>query len=246
MTFSECERSVSNLFKKDVPEQDGIYRALDKRPSVPVGQSSNFLPLTAAVYEPLWRMRSIGILTGGAFSTERELELMLKWLNARPGQVVLDAACSAGLYARTLLETHPTLEVHALDFSLPFLKKAKQYAERDHVAPVPVHADVRDLPYKDNSFDAVVCGGSLNEFTDLPQTLSEFARVLKPGGKMWQMYVTRADALIGKGVQGLIRVSGIRFIAPEKLEPLANEAGFKLVRAQYRGAVALALFEKSQ
>ena len=46
--------------------------------------------------------------------------------------------------------------------------------------------------------------------------------------------------------RGFIRVSGIRFIAPEKLEPLANEAGFKLVRAQYRGPVALALFEKSQ
>ena len=139
---------MSDLFKQDVPEQDGIYRALNKRPGVPLGQSSNFLPLTAAVYEPLWRNRSIGILTGGAFSTERELELMLGWLDVQPGQVVLDAACSAGLYARTLLEAHPTLEVHALDFSLPFLKKAKEYAERDCVAPVLVHADVRDLPYQ--------------------------------------------------------------------------------------------------
>ena len=237
---------MSDLFNKDVPQQDGIYRALDKRPSVPLGQSSNFLPLTAAVYEPLWRGRSIDILTGGAFSTQRELELMLKCLDIKPGQAVLDAACSAGLYARTLLESDPTLNVHALDFSLPFLKKAKQYAERDNAAPVLVHADVRDLPYQDGSFDALVCGGSLNEFTDLPRTLAEFVRVLKPGGKMWQMYVTQADALVGKGVQGLIRVSGIRFIAPERLEPLAVEAGFKLVRAQYRGAVALALFEKRQ
>ena len=237
---------MPDLFKRDVSEQGGIYRALDKRPSVPVGQSSNFLPLTAAAYEPLWRTRSIGILTGGAFSTERELDLMLKWLDVRPGQVVLDAACSAGLYARTLLEQDPTLSVHAVDFSLPFLKKAREYAERDIVAPVLVHADVRDLPYEDASFDAIVCGGSLNEFTDLPQSLREFARVLKPGGKMWQMYVTKADALLGKGVQGFIRASGIRFIAPEKLEPLANEAGFKLVRAQYRGPVALALFEKTE
>ena len=236
----------ADLFNRDVPEQDGIYRALDKRPNVPLGQSSNFLPLTAALYEPLWRMRSIHILTGGAFSTERELDLMLKWLDVQPGQVVLDAACSAGLYARTLLEREPTLTVHALDFSLPFLKKAKEYAERDNVTPLLVYADVRDLPYKDASFDAVVCGGSLNEFTDLPQSLREFARVLKPGGKMWQMYVTKADALVGKGVQGFIRASGIRFIAPEKLEPQANAAGFRLVRAQYRGAVALALFEKGR
>ncbi|CAN5854423.1 methyltransferase domain-containing protein [soil metagenome] len=233
-----------DIFKPPHPPLvEGIYRALDKRPGVPLGQKTNFSPLTAAVYEPLWRKRSLALLTGGAFSTERELGLMLELLKLRPGQTVLDAACSAGLYARTLLKHEPSLEVHALDFSLPFLKKAQQYAERDGVEPVLVLADVRALPYKDEVFDAIVCGGSLNEFTDLPQTLREFARVLKPGGKMWQMYLSKADSVLGKGGQGLRRASGIRFIDPQKLEEQAAAAGLELVRAQYRGRVALALFE---
>ena len=194
----------------------------------------------------MWRERSISLLTAGAFSTERELGLMLELLKPRPGQIVLDAACSAGLYARTLLKYEPDLEVHAVDFSLPFLKKARQYTERDRVNPVLVHADVRALPYRDAVFDALVCGGSLNEFTDLPQTLKEFARVLKPGGKMWQMYLSKAESVLGKGGQGLLRASGIRFIDPQQLERQAASVGFRLLRAQYRGRVALALLEREK
>ena len=232
-------------FKLPAPEQvGGIYRALRERPHVPLGQASNFLYLTAAVYEPLWRGRSLSILTGGDFSTERELDLMLSQVSPAPGATVLDAACSAGLYARTLLQREASLNVHAVDYSLPFLQRAKAYAQRDGVKPILVHADVSALPHRDEVFDAVVCGGSLNEFLDLPDVLSELARVLKPGGRMWQMYLTKADSLPGKLVQGLIRACGIRFIDPERLEAEAAKVGLGLSRAQYRGRVGLALFTK--
>ena len=233
------------MFKQPVPLENGVYQALAKRPRVPLAQSSNFWPLTAAVYEPLWRKRSLGLLTRGAFSTERELELMLAWLKPEPGERILDAAASGGLYARTLLQAQPDLDVHALDFSRAFLKKAQRYAERDRVQPTFVLADVRALPYRDAVFDALVCGGSLNEFTDLPRTLSEFARVLKPGGRMWQMYLTRAEGWPGNMGQGLARLSGLRFVTAAGLEAEAGRAGFRLERAQYRGPVALALFRRT-
>ncbi len=231
------------LFLRPLEQKGGIYRALEKRPRVPLAQSSNFWPLTAAMYEPLWRKRSLSLLTRGSFSTKRELELMLAQLKPRPGERILDAATSAGLYARTLLQHQPGLEVHALDFSEAFLKKAQAYAERDGVSPVLVQADVRSLPYRNAVFDALVCGGSLNEFTDLSRTLSEFARVLKPGGRMWQMYLTNAQSLPGRLGQGVLKLSGLRFIDPEKLEQGAQKVGFGLERAEYRGPVALALFK---
>ena len=71
---------------KAYPKENGIYRVLAERPRVPLGQASNFLAVTAFVYEPLWRGRSIGLISGGSFSTERELELMLQWLSPSPGQ----------------------------------------------------------------------------------------------------------------------------------------------------------------
>lgn len=238
--------SASELFQRPVSQEGGIYRALEKRPRVPLAQSSNFWPLTAAVYEPLWRMRSLSLLTQGSFSTARELELLLSSLKPRPGERILDAATSGGLYARTLLTHTPGLEVHALDFSEAFLKKAQTYAKRDGVEPVFVQADVRNLPYRDAVFGALVCGGSLNEFTDLPRTLGEFARVLRPGGQMWQMYLTKAQGFPGRLGQGVMRLSGLRFIDPERLEREAQRAGFELEQAQYRGPVALALFRRSK
>jgi ubiquinone/menaquinone biosynthesis C-methylase UbiE len=270
-----------NYFKEPLLYKDGIYRALAKRPSLPPAQASNFLPLTAALYEPLWRKRSLSIITLGAFTVERELELMLEWLPPQPNQVILDAACSAGLYARTLLKhfrkqrenpstpsqtvgardcsllhTPPTnngdeslskhsLTVHAVDYSLPFLKRAKQYAEREGVSPILVQADVNTLPYQSEVFDGIVCGGSLNEFLAVSKIMAEFSRVLKPGGKMWQMYLKQAEDPVGKIIQGLLRLSGIRFIDPKVLEKQCNEVGLKLVKAQHRGRVVMALFEKS-
>lgn len=236
--------SPDALFAQPVRLEGGIYRALSARPRVPLAQSSNFWPLTARLYEPLWRRRSLGLITGGSFSTARELELLRAWLKPKPGEVVLDAAASAGLYARTLLTHEPKLTVHALDFSLAFLKTAQRYAERGGVTPVLVQADVRALPYRGGVFDALVCGGSLNEFTDLPKTLAEFARVLKPGGLMWQMYLTRAEGWLERVGQGALRLSGLRFVAPDALEAQAAPQGLELVRAQHRGRVTLALFVK--
>lgn len=234
---------MPEALNKSYPLENGVYRVLEERPRVPLGQASNFLHATAAVYEPFWRGRSIGLISGGSFSTERELELMLAWLSPTPDSRILDAACSAGLYARTLLKRDPSLDVHAVDYSLPFLKKAKQYAERDAVSPTLVLADVSELPYKDNSFGGLVCGGSLNEFLDVPKVLGEFARVLQPGSRMWQMYAAQAKSPFGKLVQGTLGLSGIEFIDPEILETQAEAAGFILKRAQYRGGVGMALFE---
>jgi ubiquinone/menaquinone biosynthesis C-methylase UbiE len=265
------------MFRITPQLSDEIYKVLSKRPVVPPAQASNFLPLTAALYEPLWRKRSLSVITLGTFNVDRELGLMLEWLSPQPNQVILDAACSAGLYARTLLnhvesttktptpihtvgEVHEPLRepiinsdnarpnkpltVHAVDYSLPFLQKAKEYAKRDNVSPVLVQADVSDLPYDNEVFDGIVCGGSLNEFLDIPKTMREFSRVLKPGGKMWQMYIQRSEEPVGKTIQGLLRLSGIRFIDSKMFEQQCNDVGLKLVKAQHRGRVVMALFQK--
>ena len=223
---------------------DGIYHALSRRPRLPPAQASNFLPLTARLYEPLWRHRSLSIITRGAYSTERELELMQDWLNLAAEARILDAACSAGLYARTLKQAYPTADVHAVDFSLPFLRVAQRYAERDGTTLTLVQADVNHLPYPDHCFDAVVTGGSLNELLDLPAALSELSRVLKPDGLMWHMYLKPAKAPLGNLLQGILRLSGIRFIEAARLEQLSSAAGLRLTRSEHRDPVVMSLFVK--
>ncbi len=201
------------------------------------------MPLTAKLYEPLWRKRSLSIITSKEFNVERELKLMSEWLELCEGQRVLDAACSAALYARTLLKEEIRLDMHALDFSLPFLKTAQSYAAKEHLNMTFVQADVQVLPYEDSVFDAIVCGGSLNEFLDLEQAITEFARVLKPNGKMWQMYIKKSLGLFGKSLQAALRLSGIRFIDSKNLDELCSSVNLKLLKAQHRGPVVMALYE---
>ncbi len=201
------------------------------------------MPLTAKLYEPLWRKRSLSIITSREFNVERELKLMSEWLELSEGQRVLDAACSAGLYARTLLKAETSLDMHALDFSLPFLKTAQSYAQKEQLSMTFVQADVQASPYEDSVFDAIVCGGSLNEFLDLEQAITEFARVLKPKGKMWQMYIKKSAGLFGKSLQATLRLSGIRFIDSQNLDELCSSVNLKLLKAQHRGPVVMALYE---
>jgi SAM-dependent methyltransferase len=71
------------------------------------------------------------------------------------------------------------------DISLEMVRSARVRAEDrglDNVAVVVMDGDHLALP--PGSVDAVTCAFSLHFFADLPALLSEFARVLRPGGTM--------------------------------------------------------------
>lgn len=52
-------------------------------------------------------------------------------------------------------------------------------------------ADALELPFPDDTFDAVVSGFLLRNVIDLPQTLAEQYRVIKPGGRLVALDTTR-------------------------------------------------------
>jgi SAM-dependent methyltransferase len=195
--------------------------------------------LTARAYEPLWRLRSLGLLTWGAFSTARELAALRLWLAPLAGTDALDVGCSAGLYARTLAAEGA--RVHALDASAAFLVEAGARAAAAGVAPTLVRGDAHALPYQGGSFDRVAVGATLNELSDPAGAVAEIARVLRPGGRAWFMYVRRA-APAGRPLQALLRLGGLRFPEPTDLDAWATAVGLQPIRSERRGPVVLALY----
>jgi ubiquinone/menaquinone biosynthesis C-methylase UbiE len=109
---------------------------------------------------------------------------LLDGAGLRPGQHVLDVACGPGipsLMAAPLVA--PDGEVVGIDLAPGMVELAKKKAEEAGLTNATFReADAEDLPFPDDSFDAVLCNHGLVHTTDRMKALREMWRVLKRGG----------------------------------------------------------------
>jgi SAM-dependent methyltransferase len=188
---------------------------------------TNFLPGAGRGYEPLWRVRSLSLLTGEPFPNERELEIITRLVRpVREGRY-LDLGCSAGLYTRSLSRNLDSGLAVGIDISPSMLREANRRACEIGAYPSFVRANAKNLPFFDGSFSGVVCGGTLNELGDPPRVLRETYRVLEPGGRLAIMGILLAATPRGRRLQRLLSTGGIQFFHPDGLQSLLGHAGFE-------------------
>ncbi|MFA5156199.1 MAG: class I SAM-dependent methyltransferase [Candidatus Omnitrophota bacterium] len=99
---------------------------------------------------------------------------------SKAGKMVLEAGCGLGNWI-FLFEKRGFKPV-GIDLSLSSLKIASEYGRRNRLKANLSLADVRKLPFKDNTFDAIVSYGVIEHFPDSGAAVKEFHRVLKPSG----------------------------------------------------------------
>ena len=201
---------------------------------------TNFLPGAGRGYEPLWRVRSLSLLTGETFPNERELEIIIHLVRPVHEGRYLDLGCSAGLYTRGLARELQGGVAVGLDISPSMLREAHRRARASGTNPSFVRANAKNLPFFDATFDGAVCGGTLNEFGDPARVLRETSRVLRPGGRLAVMGILRADSSRGRRLQRFLSTGGIRFFQPEELQSLLDHAGFEPDPLQTYGPVFFA------
>jgi demethylphylloquinol methyltransferase len=112
-------------------------------------------------------------------------QMTVKWSSVKPGNTCLDLCCGSGDLALLLAQqAGPTGSVFGVDFSAEQLAVAGN-RDRPFLAPSSpiswVEADALDLPFPDNYFDCATMGYGLRNVTDIPRSLQELHRVLKPG-----------------------------------------------------------------
>lgn len=224
---------------------DGI---LDLRPEyvgpLSIAQRSNLTAVTAKAYEPLWRVRSLSLLSGEAFPISREVAMMLNAIGEPRGGLWLDLGCSTGLYGRALAKhiVGAGGSVVMLDLSMAMLHNAGERVRAAGLRNVGrICGRGERLPFADRQLAGVVCGGSLNEFGPhgVEAVLRETSRCLAPGAPTFWMYLLESNGR-GRLLQRLVEHSGILFWHPSAVEPLFARAGLRIVETEQFGVVGFA------
>ncbi|MDP9307091.1 MAG: class I SAM-dependent methyltransferase [Actinomycetota bacterium] len=95
-----------------------------------------------------------------------------------PIGVALDAACGTGRHSTYLAALGH--EVIGVDSSAAMLRRAHEKVPEGEFH----EADLHDLPLPDDHVDLVLCALALMHVPDLEPVLTEFVRVLRPGGSL--------------------------------------------------------------
>jgi SAM-dependent methyltransferase len=104
----------------------------------------------------------------------------------RPGDTVVDVGSGAGFDALIAAQiVGPAGRVIGVDMTNEMLRRARDGAAQMEAAHVEFREGyMENLPLPDDSADAVISNGVLNLTLDKVETLREWLRVLKPGGRL--------------------------------------------------------------
>ncbi len=119
------------------------------------------------------------------FRWRPQMEPLLEPAGIKRGQRVVDYGCGPGMLTLELARRVGRKgHVHGVDLNETFLLRAAERAAKEGFSErVSFHRTLDDrLPLADASVDRVICKNVLEYVEDVHETLTEFRRVLRPGG----------------------------------------------------------------
>jgi demethylmenaquinone methyltransferase/2-methoxy-6-polyprenyl-1,4-benzoquinol methylase len=126
------------------------------------------------------------LMTGGRDKAWRRE--VIRRAGLPPRGRLLDIGAGTGDLALEALRQQPGAQAVAADFTIEMMRAGRARFGKKSQPPSGLYgwltADALNLPFPDQSFDAVVSGFLLRNVTDIRQALAEQYRVLKPGGRL--------------------------------------------------------------
>lgn len=125
----------------------------------------------------------------------------MRKMDVRPGHKALDICCGTADWTIALAKASG-VETVGLDFSRSMLDVGQAKIERlglsDRIRLVEGNA--MSLPFPDNAFDFATIGFGLRNVPDLDRVLREMRRVVKPGGKVVCLELSKPSWQPFKGI----------------------------------------------
>lgn len=150
-------------------------------------------------------------------------------LGLSQGARVLDAGCGAGQFAVAFARLG--LVVTAVDLSAAMLEFGRQHADRAGLEVNWRHGDSAHLDDADGSYDAVHARLSLHFAPDIPRTLAEYGRVLRPDGRLYASLPGALSPIYGSAWQRHLDPArrANNYATPWELAALLAHAGWQLL-----------------
>ncbi len=191
------------------------------------------------VYERWWRPALgrlfKGVLGPGMRDEHRIARLLL---GLCPGDGVLDVACGTGNFSRDFGRSVGAAGlVVGIDVSQTMLARAVEDTRASGLTNLAcVRGDAEELPFVDDSFDAVCCFAAFHLFRDPWRALDRMTAVLTPGGRIAIFTTARHRTSPVRTAEALMaRRSGARLFEEREVVCALEERGYDDVRQRVAG-----------
>jgi SAM-dependent methyltransferase len=128
----------------------------------------------------LFRKTQLDSFTGLKLSEDRLKRCLGEGLENLNGKFVLEAGSGAGRFTEILIKYGAT--VHSFDYSNAVEANAKNNGDSKNLTLV--QADIRHIPFRQSSYDYVICLGVLQHTPDPEESIRSLWKMLKPGGRL--------------------------------------------------------------
>ena len=169
--------------------------------------------------------------------------------NIQPGENVLEVAVGPGLTAAEIAgRVGKETPFHGTDISTGMLTLTEQRLRANGFTQFQLkEGNARQIPFESNTFDVLYNGYMLDLIAEgeMPGILAEFKRVLKPGGRMILLNMSKANkevVLFREKLYRLLPPKPVLYLMggcrPVLMEDLTWQAGFQQVRRTYLAGTA--------
>lgn len=156
------------------------------------GRIADFLPGSQSPFDAHWKAAESGQRPVAKKTVARHFVSPITEKSGEP-LIVLDIGCGDGVHVQELLEHSDGRRIFGLDYSLGALRSALTLGE----GWTPVHGDAGSLPFRENTFDAVISFGVLAYLDEPRRGVAEAVRVTTRGGMVGLWIAPPAGGLGG-------------------------------------------------